>query len=45
MWWAAEKDLKAILEQTTKVDGLSGEKLEAYSTIALEGCSKIDYII
>lgn len=42
MWWAAEKDLKAILEQTTKVDGLSGEKgLEAYSTIALEGAARL----
>lgn len=42
MWWAAEKDLKAILEQTTRVDGLSGEKgLEAYSTIALEGAARL----
>ncbi len=42
MWWAVEKDLKAIIEQSTKVDGLSGEKgLEAYSTIALEGTARL----
>ncbi|HCS76016.1 MAG TPA: hypothetical protein DIW17_19350 [Clostridiales bacterium] len=42
MWWAAEKDLNAILEQALKVDGLSGEKgLEAYSAIALESVGRL----